>query len=162
MLISSSSVMPRDIQVRSTLLEGMSNPLTNTFPQVVDKKSSALTSAAIGSVTYLRASCPHNLLTRLQGAHYKFGVNVSTTGFADAPTEILRSVSQLSWAQERAIDTVKEKFEEDRIDYCAESMSLKSEAFNELLSLGYFESSVINVRAQMRFHCLFVNSLTVP
>ncbi|KAK6085320.1 hypothetical protein SCUP234_02868 [Seiridium cupressi] len=78
------------------------------------------------------------------GAPYKFGVFVDTTAFADAPEPILRSVSQLTWAQKEAIVATKERFLQDGTRCSAESMSLKSETFNELLSLGYFESSKIS------------------
>lgn len=88
----------------------------------------------------------NNLMIQGQGAFYKFGVFVETTSFADAPIEIHRGVSQLSWAQEQAVMAVKSIVVEEDTDYSADSMSLKSETFNELLSLGYFESSVINVR----------------
>jgi hypothetical protein len=78
-------------------------------------------------------------------------VVVETTAFDEAPEPILRGVSQLSWAQEQAINATKEKFEHDSIKYSSESMSLKSESFNELLSLGYFESSVISVSMRTQF-----------
>ncbi|KAK6199672.1 hypothetical protein LQW54_009990 [Pestalotiopsis sp. IQ-011] len=78
------------------------------------------------------------------GAPYKFGVAVDTTAFSDAPEPILRGVAQLSWAQEKSIQKTRELFEKETIGYSKDSMSLKSENFNELLALGYFESSTIS------------------
>ncbi|KAI1873938.1 uncharacterized protein JN550_003207 [Neoarthrinium moseri] len=78
------------------------------------------------------------------GAPYKFGVMVDTTGFDEAPEEILRGVSQLTWAQGQIINAIDQKIQDDSIQYAATSMSLRSEPFNELLSLGYFEDCVIN------------------
>jgi hypothetical protein len=70
---------------------------------------------------------------------------VESTSFKDAPELILRAVSQLSWAQDEAVKAIKSKFTQERTEYSSESMSLESETFNELLLLGYFEKSVINV-----------------
>jgi hypothetical protein len=89
----------------------------------------------------------------LQGAHYKYGVFVDTTGFDEAPEEILRGVSQLTWAQEQAIISTSQKLHEDDAVFSGKSMSLKSEPFNELLSLGYFESSAISVSVMLSAVC---------
>ncbi|ETS85009.1 hypothetical protein PFICI_03034 [Pestalotiopsis fici W106-1] len=86
--------------------------------------------------------CSH--FTSNFGAPYKFGVAVKTVAFRDAPEPILRGVSQLSWAQRVSIEDTKSMIEEEGITYSSTSMTLKSEPFNELLALGYFESSVIN------------------
>lgn len=80
-----------------------------------------------------------------QGGEYKFGVKVDTRSFNDAPKEILTGVSQLTWAQAKAIQLLKGKLHDDNMNYSKESMSLKPETFNELLSLGYFEESRIKV-----------------
>ncbi|ORY67655.1 uncharacterized protein BCR38DRAFT_338511 [Pseudomassariella vexata] len=78
------------------------------------------------------------------GAFYKFGVLVETNGFAEAPEPILRGQAQLDWAHKETISAMKELFEAEEIEYCEDSMTLEPHTFNELLSLGYFESCVIN------------------
>ncbi|KAI0130179.1 hypothetical protein BJ170DRAFT_720338 [Xylariales sp. AK1849] len=78
------------------------------------------------------------------GAHYKYGVFVETNGFDSAPDEILRGVAQLTWAQEQAIEAIRQCFQENDIEYSQESMSMESRPFNELLSLGYMQSSLIH------------------
>ncbi|KAK8067960.1 hypothetical protein PG996_007072 [Apiospora saccharicola] len=78
------------------------------------------------------------------GAFYKFGVFVDSVGFEDAPGTILKGLAQLDWAQAIGIAHLSEFIRELPTAYSDKSMSLKSEKFNELLALGYFEKSRIS------------------
>ncbi|KAH8662109.1 hypothetical protein BX600DRAFT_437531 [Xylariales sp. PMI_506] len=84
--------------------------------------------------------CSH--FTSNWGAHYKYGVFVETVGFNNAPEEILRCVSQLTWAQGKSIEAIPDALQGMKFDN--RSMALTTQPFNELLSLGYFESSTIS------------------
>ncbi|KAF2999511.1 hypothetical protein E8E14_001335 [Neopestalotiopsis sp. 37M] len=57
---------------------------------------------------------------------------------------ILRGVAQLTWAQEKMIEQTASLFEEKAVKFSSKSMTFESKAFNELLALGYFESSTIS------------------
>ncbi|KAK8073793.1 hypothetical protein PG994_004692 [Apiospora phragmitis] len=78
------------------------------------------------------------------GAFYKFGVFVDSVGFKHAPDTILTGLAQLDWAQSLGITHLSEFIQESASDYSDTSMSLKSEKFNELLALGYFQGSKIS------------------
>jgi hypothetical protein len=66
-----------------------------------------------------------------QGAQYKYGVKQLSKGFNDAPEVILKTIKRLTWAGEVTVVDKQEAFQ----------------PFNECLSIGYFEGSVINVSA---------------
>jgi hypothetical protein len=72
-------------------------------------------------------------------------VTVATSAFDGAPDSILRGVAQLTWAQEKMIEQTASLFEEKAVKFSSKSMTFESKAFNELLALGYFESSTISV-----------------
>ncbi|KAK8024101.1 oxoglutarate iron-dependent oxygenase protein [Apiospora rasikravindrae] len=78
------------------------------------------------------------------GAFYKFGVFVESVGFKDAPAPILAGLAQLDWAQSLGITHLSEFVRGLSTGHSDTSMSLKSEKFNELLALGYFEGSTIS------------------
>ncbi|KAK8099288.1 uncharacterized protein PG998_012529 [Apiospora kogelbergensis] len=85
------------------------------------------------------------------GAFYKFGVFVDSVAFKHAPDTILKCLAQLDWSQSLGItelpnfiDGLPKDVDGLATDYSDKSMSLKSEKFNELLALGYFEGSKIS------------------
>ena len=69
---------------------------------------------------------------------------MDSVGFEDAPDTILKGLAQLDWAQSLGITHLSKFIQEFSTDYSDTSMSLKSERFNELLALGYFQGSKIN------------------
>ena len=83
----------------------------------------------------------------MQGAYYKFGVVVNNTrGFDEAPDPILKALHRLTWAGKTSIDSLGEVADDEGLPKPETLPPLKFTPFNELLSLGYFETSVINVR----------------
>jgi 2OG-Fe(II) oxygenase superfamily len=61
------------------------------------------------------------------GAPYKYGVSVLSKGFDEAPSAIIKALKRLTWAGEQTVTEDLEPFH----------------AFNELLSIGYFEDTAI-------------------
>ncbi|TAQ86624.1 hypothetical protein B7494_g5055 [Chlorociboria aeruginascens] len=61
------------------------------------------------------------------GAPYKYGVSTMTRAFSEAPPVILKALKRLTWAGEQAVTSKLEPFH----------------AFNELLTIGYFEETHI-------------------
>ncbi len=81
-----------------------------------------------------------------QGAYYKFGVVVKNTkGFDEAPDPILKALHRLTWAGNTAISAIRTIAEKESLKASEGSMPPGFIPFNELLSLGYFEPSVISV-----------------
>ena len=82
----------------------------------------------------------------MQGAYYKFGVVVNNTkGFDEAPDPILKALHRLTWAGKTSIDSLGTAADDEGLPQSGKLPPLKFTPFNELLSLGYFETSVINV-----------------
>jgi hypothetical protein len=71
------------------------------------------------------------------GAPYKYGVNVESKAFKDAPKVIVKALKRLTWAGHQV---VTETLEESFMD------------FNELLSIGYFEETKIGVSSALAKH----------
>lgn len=69
---------------------------------------------------------------------------MDSVGFKDAPGTILKGLAQLNWAQSLGIAHMSEFVWGLSTGHSDASMSLKSEKFNELLALGYFEGSKIS------------------
>ena len=65
--------------------------------------------------------------TRSQGMHYKYVVAVGSKSFKEAPLPVIDALHRLNWAAEHSVGG--DQFKE----------------FNELLAVGYFEGSAMNV-----------------
>ncbi|RYP07948.1 hypothetical protein DL765_008969 [Monosporascus sp. GIB2] len=79
------------------------------------------------------------------GAYYKFGVVVKRSkGFDEAPDAILKGLHRLTWAGKTAIDAAGKVAIEEGVAVSEGSAPAEFIPFNELLSLGYFETSVIH------------------
>ncbi|RYP75102.1 hypothetical protein DL771_002563 [Monosporascus sp. 5C6A] len=79
------------------------------------------------------------------GAYYKFGVVVKRSkGFDEAPDAILKGLHRLTWAGKTAIDAAGKVAGEEGVAVSKGSAPAEFMPFNELLSLGYFETSVIH------------------
>jgi hypothetical protein len=78
-----------------------------------------------------------------QGAFYKFGVNVQSKGFSEAPDVVLKSMQRLKWAKEEACRLVDDWMAGLGVEMCeAHGSTLQ---FNECLLLGYMTTDAINV-----------------
>lgn len=70
----------------------------------------------------------------------------ASRGFDEAPPPILKALHRLTWAGKTAIHALNTLVQEKELATADGSMPPQFIPFNELLSLGYFSSSVINVR----------------
>lgn len=78
----------------------------------------------------------------VQGANYKFGVQVESEGFAEAPAPVLFSVHRLDWVKSVAISQARGWALANGQTYNGISDAVG--AFNELLALGFMEEDSIN------------------
>lgn len=78
-----------------------------------------------------------------KGAKYKFGVDVQSKGFDEAPDPILKAVHRLKWAGTTAVPGAAEFITSLGCDG-GEHQDANVE-FNECLSLGYMEADRIKV-----------------
>lgn len=80
-----------------------------------------------------------------QGAKYKFGVDVQSKGFDEAPDAILKAVHRLKWAGRTAVPMAAEFITALGCD--GADIHEANVDFNECLSLGYMEDDRIKVSA---------------
>lgn len=82
------------------------------------------------------------------GAQYKYVVSVDSKSFSDAPDAILRALLRMRWAGHQVIEHAKASVTQlqgyGKVEV-ARSLEFDFVEFNELLALGYFEGSKINV-----------------
>ena len=78
----------------------------------------------------------------VQGAKYKFGVQVESEGFAEAPAPVLFSVHRLDWVKSVSISQARGWALSNGQTY--DGISEPVGDFNELLALGFMEDDSIN------------------
>jgi hypothetical protein len=78
----------------------------------------------------------------IQGANYKFGVQVDSEGFAEAPPSVLFSVHRLDWVKSVSISQARGWALSNGQTY--DGISEPVGDFNELLALGFMEDDSIN------------------
>lgn len=77
------------------------------------------------------------------GAKYKFGVDVQSKGFDEAPDSILQAVQRLKWAGRTAVPMAAQFIESSGLN--GADIHDANVDFNECLSLGYMEADRIKV-----------------
>ena len=82
--------------------------------------------------------------THTQGARYKFGVNVQSKGFDEAPDAILRALHRMVWAGQRAVKSTSEVMACQDGGGGPYAPPAGTNEFNELLALGFMEDDRIN------------------
>lgn len=91
-----------------------------------------------------------------QGAKYKFGVDVQSKGFDEAPDAILKAVQRLKWAGRTAVPMAAEFIASLGCD--GADVHDANVDFNECLSLGYMEADRIKVSASLaKMHRISTN-----
>ncbi|KAM7222874.1 hypothetical protein V8F06_001772 [Rhypophila decipiens] len=126
----------------------ISNPDINAAPNGPNELFRQLELSDIG-LKRNAAALPGNKLEGLCrhfqqnfGAKYKFGVSVQSKGFDQAPDAILQVLQRLVWAAKKAVEATTIRLAE--YDLGPDGPPPTSNAFNELLALGYMEDDRIN------------------